>query len=135
MRQMPSAPAITGRTWLRDGPGGHYSKQAGRFFQNAREIDTWAEQRGLAVVSSTSREWRGVKDANKEEAQKDAKSEGFADQDDRKRSLKENSRDYVAAAAEKKMEAYHAEQGTEGRVAVEDFAKLPEAKPSVTVAG
>lgn len=135
MKKKPAAPAIIGGTWLNDGTKGRYVKQADRHFGSAKELDAWAASRNLAVVSNSSKEWRAVKDANKEEAHKDAKKQGFRDQEDRSRSLKENSRDHLAAAGQKKIDAYHEEHGTAERVAVDDFVKLPEKKPAVSVAG
>lgn len=135
MKKKPSAPAVVGGDWLDHGLQGRYSKQAGRHFKNSKELDAWAASRGLAPVSSTSREWRAIRDSNKEEAQVDAKKQGFTDQEDRKRRLKDNSRDHLAAAGQKKIDAYHDEHGTEGKKAVEEFVKLPEKKPTVSVAG
>lgn len=135
MEKRPAVASLAGVTWLNDGTKGRYVKQADRHFRNAKELDAWAASRNLAVVSNSSREWRAVKDANKEEAHKDAQKQGFRDQEDRSRSLKENSRDHLAAAGQKKIDAYHEEHGTAERVAVDDFVKLPEKKPAVSVAG
>lgn len=135
MRKDYRTGGFIGGDYLDSGLKGKFSKQAGVHFKNSKEVDAWAAARGLAVVSSTSSEWKAIKLENKEEAQKDARKAGFADQEARKRYLKENQRDAVAAAAEKKIDAYHAEHGSEGRQAVEEFATLPEKKPTVTVAG
>ena len=135
MTKRPSAPALGGGDWLTHGVNGRYSKQAGRYFKNAKEVDAWASARGLAPVSAKSRDWRSIVDTNKEEANKDAKREGFRDQDDRKAKLADpkTKLDIGVANTQKQIDTYHAEHGSEGKKSVDEFAGLQKNTLSVTV--
>jgi hypothetical protein len=107
---------ITGKEW----PGGKHSKQLGRTFESAAEVDAYCEKEGLEPVSRNSRAWQGMINRNREAREVEAKAEGFSDAESRNRSLKENAKDHVATAREAKIKEYHDEHGNEGKRNVDD---------------
>jgi hypothetical protein len=63
---------ITGKEW----PGGKHSKQLGRTFESAAEVDAYCEKEGLEPVSRNSRAWQGMINRNREAREVEAKAEG-----------------------------------------------------------
>jgi len=112
---------VHGRDYLDDGVKGRFNKQAGRHFTSRKDMEAWAESRNLEPVSPNDTAWTSIKEINKEHANKDAKAEGFKDQEDRKKTLKEQPEDYLHAAAGKKIDAYHDEHGSAGKKSTDQF--------------
>lgn len=96
-------------------------------FRNVAEAEKWGEEQGLQMVSRQSREWReNIVDANRNEADKDARKAGFADNKARKDHLRANKRDIVAANRQEKIDAYVEEVGSDERVSIEEgYGALP----------
>tara|TARA_R110002020_G_scaffold21537_19_gene73123 strand:- start:537 stop:962 length:426 start_codon:yes stop_codon:yes gene_type:complete len=116
---------ITGSEWV----GGHHSAQLGRTFYSAAEVDTFCKENNLAPVSRNSTQWKRLRSTSKNNAEVEAKKEGFASNENRRSELKTKSRDYVAAARQEKIDEFHEEHGNEDKASVdtyEGWGPLPE---------
>lgn len=120
--------AIHGLTWNTEGSKGRYVKQAGRYFSSRKELEAWADKKGMELVSNTDSRWRAVREENREHADKDAKAEGFRDAEDRRAQIKENSREFRLQAAEKVIDRYTEEHGSEGKQTPEQLVAQKERK-------
>jgi hypothetical protein len=123
-------PAQMGRFFMRgDGDnGGVYHPQAGRRFHSEKEMAAWADANGFEMVSPTSSTWQGIKDRNRNEADKDAKRDGWRSADERAEAIRDKSkqRDIVAANRQKKIDQHHEEHGSEDKATIEEaFGDLP----------
>jgi len=122
--------ALHNLTW----PGGKYFSQVGRTFFSRSEMEKWASKEGLRPVEPSSREWKGLKSDSRDEADKEAKSEGWRNACDRNKSLRDNHRDHVAASQEAQIAKYHDEHGTDNKQSIEEaYGPLPEEGARVTV--
>lgn len=99
--------------------GGIFIKQAGRSFHSESEMMTWADDHGLEAVAPDSDRWKNIKYHNRNEADKDAKRDGFSSAKERSDLIKYNKRDMLARSRQKKIDAYHDEHGSDGKQTVE----------------
>lgn len=124
-------PAQMGRFFMRgDGDnGGVYHPQAGRRFHSEKEMMAWASDNGFEAVSPNSDAWKGMRDRNRNEADKDARRDGWRNAEERAATIRDKSkqRDLINANKQKQIDAYHDEHGSEGRRDVEQFDTRPEA--------
>ena len=121
-------PTMLGRFFMKgDGDnGGVYVKQLGRRFHSEKEMMAYAESQGLEPVAPNSERWKSVKANNRNEADKDAKRDGFSSADERANLIRNNKKDMLARAREKKIEEYHEEHGSDGKQTLEEaFGDLP----------
>lgn len=123
-------PAQMGRFFMKgDGDnGGVYHPQAGRRFHSEREMAAWADANGFEMVSPTSSTWQGIKDRNRNEADKDARRDGWSSAEERAATIRDKSkqRDLIAHNRQKQIDEHHEEHGSEGKVTVEQaFGDLP----------
>lgn len=122
-------PAMGGRSFMKgDGDsGGVYVKQLGRRFHSEKEMLNYASAMGLEPVAPNSDRWKGIKYTNRNEADKDAKRDGFSSAKERADLIRNNKRDMVARSRQKKIDKYHDEHGSDGKQTVDTaFGKLPE---------
>ena len=121
VERVQAFPNIGGRMWNNgDGDsGGRYIKQAGRSFHSEREMHAWADAEGLDIVSATDSAWTSIRDTNRNENDKDAQKQGYTDAASRSADIAANGKDMLANNRQKKIDAYHDENGTEGRETVE----------------
>lgn len=106
--------------------GGIYVKQAGRRFHSEREMMSWADANGFEAVSPTSDRWKGIKDNNRNQADVDAKRDGFSNAKERADLIKNNKRDMLARSRQLQIDKHHEEHGSEGKQTVEEaFGELP----------
>lgn len=127
-----AVPNVVGTNWVDSGVKGRYSKQAGRYFENRKQMEQWAESKNLAIVSSKDSSWTSIREANREEREKDAKAEGFRDAEHRSRELKENSEEYRHQAAQKQIDRYHDEHGNEGKRSTDEHLAAVDAKAAAS---
>lgn len=126
-RRVLKMPAMLGRFFMRgDGDnGGVYHPQAGRRFHSMKEMEQWAEANDLEMVSPSDSKWRGIRDRNREEADKDAKRDGWSSAEERATAIRENKRDIVAANRQRQIDKYHDEHGNEGKQSLEEAFSTP----------
>ena len=117
-----TAPNIGGKMWNNgDGDsGGIYVKQAGQRFHSEKEMVAWADSNDLEMVAPDSQRWRGIKDHNKDQADADARRDGFSTAKERSDLIKNNKKDMLARARQIKMDKYHDEHGSEDKKTLED---------------
>lgn len=116
-------PAVHGLNYMDEGLKGRYHKQAGRHFTSSKEMEAWAESKNYDIVDSSDKAWTSIKAENRAHADREAKTEGFDGMDDRRVQIKENSVDYMHAAAQKKIDKHHDEHGTEGMKTTDQVVK------------
>jgi hypothetical protein len=87
--------------------GGVYVKQLGRRFHSEKEMLNYASAMGLEPVAPNSDRWKGIKYTNRNEADKDAKRDGFSSAKERADLIRNNKRDMVARSRQKKIDKYH----------------------------
>lgn len=109
---------IVGGSWA----GGKYFAQLDKTFDSPRQMEAWAAKEGLVPVSRESTRWQSLKDNSKNLADQEARQQGFKDARDRKVELSTKTEDYVNANKQAKIDAHHAEHGSEGRKTVEEFS-------------
>jgi hypothetical protein len=123
-----------------------YSKQLGKSFANAKELDAYCEANGMVAVSNGSTEWREVVDGSKQDAEDMAVKMGYRNRSEYEqdaRNVRDGKggklRDMNAANRQAKIDAYESEHGTGDRIegAVDNGfgGKLQEGKLQVGYTG
>lgn len=115
-------PRMMGRMFMNgDGDsGGFYSRQLGRRFHSEKEMIAYAESQGLVPVSGNDKAWTDIKENNREANDVEAQARGFRDSEHQAADIKKHSRDYLATARQKKIDAHHEVHGNEGRQTIEE---------------
>ena len=88
------------------------SKQLGRTFKSARELDNWCEENNCVAVNNDSTEWRSQVDEAAGWREEGAIAAGYRDAEHEKVSIKENLRDIQAANREASIKTYVDDFGT-----------------------
>lgn len=96
---------LNNMTW----PGGKEFKQIGKTFDNAKEMEQWAEKNNLEPVSNDSARWRNLKLDSKQANDNEAVDQGFRNADDRRHEVNTKTEELldrnIAAAATRAVAA------------------------------